>query len=62
MYLIAKGRCQVEVTDRFKERWEDKIVRMLQPGDHFGEVGMMYGCRRTATVKAYDYCTCATLN
>jgi hypothetical protein len=28
-YLIAKGRCQVEVTDHFKDRWEDKIVRVL---------------------------------
>jgi CRP-like cAMP-binding protein len=50
------------VVDKFKERWEEKVVRMLQPGDHFGEISMMYQCRRTATVKAYDYCTCATLN
>jgi|TARA_B110001450_G_C17352267_1_gene372076 CRP-like cAMP-binding protein len=61
-YLIAKGRCQVMVTDKFKERSEDKIVRVLQPGDHFGEISMIFNCQRSATVKAEDYCTCATLN
>lgn len=62
LYLIAKGRCQVYVADKFKERSEEKIVRELQPGDHFGEISMIYGCQRSATVKAYDYCTCATLS
>lgn len=61
-YLIAKGKCIVKVQDKFKERWEEKIVRVLQPGDHFGEISMIYNCARSATVVAQDYCTCATLN
>ena len=51
-YLIAKGRCLVIVQDKFKERNEEKIVRVLEPGDHFGEISMIYNCQRSATVKA----------
>jgi CRP-like cAMP-binding protein len=60
-YLIAKGRCEVEVADQFKERQENKIVRVMGPGDHFGEITMLFDCKRSATVKAKDYCTCGYL-
>ena len=62
VYFIAKGRCQVFVKDKFRDRWEDKMVRILNPGDHFGEIGMLYECNRSATVIAMNYCTCAKLN
>ena len=29
--------------------------KSLTKGDYFGEVSLMYGCRRTATVKATQY-------
>jgi CRP-like cAMP-binding protein len=62
LYFIAKGRCQVWVNDKFQDRWEDKMVRILNPGDHFGEISMLYACNRSATVIALNYCTCARLN
>lgn len=65
IYMIAKGKCRVEVTDKFVERSERFYARTLDKGDHFGEIAMVYHpCRRSATVsveKAY-YLTCAKIN
>ena len=36
-------------------------VRQLYGGDHFGEISMLYNCRRSATVVANNYCTLARL-
>ena len=35
---------------------------MLNKGTYFGEVGIIFNCRRTATVKAINYCTFAKIN
>lgn len=34
---------------------------ILRPGDFFGEISMIYGCNRTATVKSFKYSTLAML-
>lgn len=34
---------------------------MLKPPDHFGEIAMIYNCRRSATVTAFNYLTCAQI-
>jgi CRP-like cAMP-binding protein len=34
-------------------------VKGLRSGDFFGEVSILFGCRRTATIKAKQYCECA---
>lgn len=39
----------------------DILVRALYPGDHFGEISMIYKCRRTGTVISDNYNTMATL-
>jgi len=36
IYFIAKGKCKVIVKDKFEDRFEEKVVRVLEPGDHFG--------------------------
>jgi len=30
-------------------------VKKLKVGDHFGEIGLIYGCKRTATIKSDNY-------
>jgi len=32
----------VSVKDKFNERLEEKVVRILEAGMHFGEVSMLY--------------------
>ena len=39
----------------------DITAKGLKKGDFFGEVSILFGCRRTATVKAKQYCECAFL-
>lgn len=48
-YLINRG--QVKVSRR-GPRGEQNPVAMLVPGDYFGEAALLYGRRRSATVKA----------
>jgi hypothetical protein len=36
IYFIAKGKCDVIVQDKFTDRFEQKTVRVLEPGMHFG--------------------------
>lgn len=62
IYFIAKGKCSVKIRDKFKDRFEEQQVRILEPGDHFGEISMLYQCKRSATVMASHYCTCARLH
>ena len=31
----------------------------MRSGDFFGEVSIIFGCKRTATVKAKQYCECS---
>ena len=59
LYCIAKGECSVHVTD---QRGVTCIANNLQPGDVFGEIALLCGCLRTATVKTYIYSTIAKLN
>ncbi|KAM6323565.1 LOW QUALITY PROTEIN: cGMP-dependent protein kinase 1-like [Aegotheles albertisi] len=44
MYIVAEG--QLSVTQRGRQ------LRTLGPGDVFGELAILYHCRRTATVRA----------
>jgi CRP-like cAMP-binding protein len=54
-YLITKGEWAVISKD--KATIEDTQIKVMLPGDHFGEVGLLYKCKRTATVMSNNYCT-----
>jgi len=62
MFFIARGKCKVIVRDKFTDRFEDKNIRTLESGSHFGEISMLYQCNRSATVISINYCTCAKIN
>ena len=62
MFFIAKGKCTVRIKDKFEDRYEEKIVNVLGPGDHFGEVGMLYSCPRSSTVISENYITCSKIS
>ena len=59
MYLIAKGACMVNVMD---EKKNIQRISTLRPGDYFGEISLIYGCKRTATVVSTKYSTLAMLS
>jgi CRP-like cAMP-binding protein len=62
MFFIAKGDCDVKVKDKIGDIGEECVARTLNPGDHFGEISIIYGCPRTATVSANNYCTLSKLS
>ena len=62
MFFIAKGKCSVFVKDVINERNEKHLVRILEPGSHFGEISLVFRTKRTATVIAKYYLTCAKLD
>lgn len=41
---------------------EQIFVRTLESGNFFGEISSLYGCKRSATVKAIDYCVYGELD
>lgn len=73
MYFISKGSCIVKVKTQNvidmgtgTEGDEDfvdpvKVISELRAGDHFGEIALIYGCKRTASVETKNYSTLAQL-
>lgn len=62
LYVISKGECQVSVIDRFDVKVEEYTVTQLKAGEMFGEISMLYNCKKSANVKTINYLTCGTLN
>ena len=66
LYFIADGKCEVTVRTNNDLQVEDndssfQKIGTLGPGAHFGEISVLYGCKRTATVMSTNYCTLAAL-
>jgi len=60
MYFISKGDCAVNIKDE-KGRWQI-AVSLLTEGAHFGEISIVYRCKRTATIVSRNYNTMARLS
>mmetsp|Transcript_17298 Transcript_17298/g.31132 ORF Transcript_17298/g.31132 Transcript_17298/m.31132 type:complete len:849 (+) Transcript_17298:1305-3851(+) len=58
MFFISSGKCQVEVLDEYRQ-WS--LVRYLRPGDYFGELGLIYDTKRTASVITSMYSNVAKI-
>ncbi len=61
LYFVQKGDCSALVHNKIGLEVGNKKTRTLYPGDHFGEISLIYNCKRTATVVANNYCTLAKL-
>ena len=59
MYIIGKGDCDIHIRDQRGKEW--RKFRKLKEGDHFGEIAMLYNCRRSATVESGNYNTLAKI-
>lgn len=55
MFIIEDGQCSVISGDGKVE------LAALSAGDHFGEIDLVLGSRRIATVKTITYCTLLVL-
>mmetsp|Transcript_3368 Transcript_3368/g.2241 ORF Transcript_3368/g.2241 Transcript_3368/m.2241 type:complete len:88 (+) Transcript_3368:60-323(+) len=57
--MIAQGQCQVIIKDGLEEPTERQLakdgLKVLHPSDIFGEISMIFGCKRTARVIARKY-------
>lgn len=58
VYFIAKGGCNVYVTNKAKIKVKSNV---LKASDYFGEVAVINDCRRTATVRTNNYSTLASM-
>mmetsp|Transcript_63125 Transcript_63125/g.87201 ORF Transcript_63125/g.87201 Transcript_63125/m.87201 type:complete len:118 (-) Transcript_63125:260-613(-) len=57
-FFIAKGECEVFVKD---ETHKIAFVKTLYPGDYFGEIALITGNPRSATVQTKNYSTLGKL-
>lgn len=58
LYYVGKGDCKVNVREN---NGKEHFIRRLDEGDHFGEVSIIYGCPRTASVISMNYNTFALM-
>lgn len=65
MYFIRTGQFEVSIKSNFNtgKNSQPKIEKKyLFDGDHFGEIGLVYNTKRTASVKSQNYGSLARLN
>ena len=59
MFFIGRGACVIQLVDH-RGNFDDS-VRMLEEGEHFGEIQMIYQSHRSASVVSLNYNTLARL-
>jgi ATP-binding cassette subfamily B protein len=58
-YIIARGKVEVWRTEEVTGK--SSAIAVLQDGDFFGEITLISGFPRTATVRTITVCTCISL-
>ena len=59
LYFIARGQCGIYIRNQIKRDY--KMRCLLRHGDHFGEIGAIFNCRRTMRVTSSKYSTLAKM-
>eukprot|EP00347_Sterkiella_histriomuscorum_P003990 403362169 len=59
LFFLSRGNVQVSVRNH---RQKEVISNNLQAGAMFGEIGLIYNCQRTASVRSKNYCIIETLH
>jgi len=60
IYFLGRGEVEIYILDRQRQL---EFVKVLKPGEYFGEIcAILPNVKRTATVKAKNYCTTAVLD
>ena len=60
MYILEQGSCEVLVKGQISRK--DVFVKDIGPGAIFGEIALLYGTRRTASVRSKENCTVGALS
>ena len=60
MYVVAGGECRISIMDQNRNTSNRNGMR-LRAGDIFGEIALIYGCKRTASIHSTKYSTLAKL-
>lgn len=58
MFFVGSGHCRVKVRD---QNQREINIGTLNEGDHFGEISLIYNCKRSATVTSSNYNTLARI-
>jgi CRP-like cAMP-binding protein len=60
MYILEQGTCEILVKGQINRR--DNVVREIGQGTMFGEIALIYGTRRTASVRSKESCMVGALS
>lgn len=56
---MSKGSALIHLVNTARQPLNE--FRRIEPGEHFGEIGLVYGCPRTATAVSHGYSTFAKM-
>jgi CRP-like cAMP-binding protein len=59
MFFIIQGDCVLNIVEDDLKSYD--AVKVMVEGDHIGEIGLIYKCKRTASVISRNYNTLAKL-
>ena len=60
MFFIAKGQCSVQERNPKSRKFEQ--IRTLKSNEHFGEISLIYNCRRTMKIISKKYSILAVIS
>lgn len=60
LWLVANGQFEVHVINHMRKKV--RCNQVLQNGDYFGEISILYGCLTTASVSSVTYSVSAKID